>query len=212
MHSEHGKPELRVFDFDTGQTRTVASGWWQPSWSRDGQRLVFGEYETPTFRVVTVNLSDGTQERVTESGREWSPRPHFSADGQSLYYSANTTGTGTLYRLPLTDQAQPEPMTQLSRHLSDALVSPDGKWLAFRRNTEIWVAVLGTEPRLAWSTRSGLCSVEHRECSHTLPLLVRGEELQLIPTIWYWREDPCTIQARGRSRHRCPAAGRGLAG
>ena len=104
------------------------------------------------------------------------------------------------------------PDTQLSRHLSDALVSPDGKWLAFRRNTEIWVAVLGTEPRLAWSTRSGLCSVEHRECSHTLPLLVRGEELQLIPTIWYWREDPCTIQARGRSRHRCPAAGRGLAG
>ena len=146
VHSEHGKPEIRVFDFDTGQTRTVASGWWQPSWSRDGQRLVFGEYETRTFRVVTVNLSDGTQERVTESGRMWSPRPHFSADGQSLYYSANTTGTGTLYRLPLTENAQPEPMTQLSRHLSDALVSPDGKWLAFRRNTEIWVAVLGTEP------------------------------------------------------------------
>ena len=67
VHSEHGKPEIRVFDFETGQTRTVASGWWQPSWSRDGQRLVFGEYETPTFRVVTVNLSDGTKERVTEN-------------------------------------------------------------------------------------------------------------------------------------------------
>ena len=145
VHSEHGKPEIRVFDFETRQTRTVASGWWQPSWSRDGQRLVFGEIEYPTVRVVTVNLSDGTPERVTEN-RYWSPRPHFSADGQSLYYSANTTGTGTLYRLPLTAQAQPEPMTQLSRHLSDALVSPDGKWLAFRRNTEIWVAVLGDTP------------------------------------------------------------------
>ncbi len=67
VHSEHGKPEIMVIDYETGQTRTVASGWWQPSWSRDGQRLVFGEYETPTFRVVTVNLSDGTKERVTEN-------------------------------------------------------------------------------------------------------------------------------------------------
>ncbi len=63
VHSEHGKPEIRVFDFETGQTRTVASGWWQPSWSRDGQRLVFWE-----SGVVTVNLGDGTtKERVTEN-------------------------------------------------------------------------------------------------------------------------------------------------
>jgi imidazolonepropionase-like amidohydrolase len=31
-------------------------------------------------------------------------------------------------------------LTRLSRHVSDAFVSPSGKWLAFRRNSEIWIA------------------------------------------------------------------------
>ena len=36
----------------------------------------------------------------------------------------------------------PEPVTNLTRHASDGLVSPDGKWLAFRRSKEIWIARL----------------------------------------------------------------------
>ena len=31
----------------------------------------------------------------------------------------------------------------MTGHVSDALVSPDGKWVAFRRNAEIWIAALG---------------------------------------------------------------------
>ena len=37
-------------------------------------------------------------------------------------------------------------ITDLADHLCDGLVSPDGKWLAFRRNAEIWVAPMGAEP------------------------------------------------------------------
>ncbi len=151
VHSEYGANEVRVFDFETGRTRTVApgpSGKWQPSWSADAQRLVFGEYEgglgEGNLRCVAVNLGDGGQETLAETGL-WSPRPHFSADGRSLYFSANTTGTGTLYRLPLSEEANPEPITELARHLSEGLVSPDGRWLAFRRGTEIWVSPLGNE-------------------------------------------------------------------
>ena len=53
-----------------------------------------------------------------------------------MHYSA----TGTLYRRSLEGQARPESLIQLARHLSEAVVSPDGEWLAFRRNTEIWLA------------------------------------------------------------------------
>ena len=147
IRSQYGKDEVRVFNFDSRQTRTVASGLMlhDLSWSPDGQRLLFAEQEYPSqHRVVAVKVDDGTKEILSE--RWWAgSRPHLSADGQSLYYSG-PPNPGTLYRLPLKEKVEPEPVTQLARDLSQALVSPDGKWLAFRRATEIWVAPLGTEP------------------------------------------------------------------
>ncbi len=142
---EYGKREVRVFDLESRQTRMAASGrTYTPSWSPDGQRLVFAEWGGGAFGVVSVNLSDSKKDKLAHIGY-WSSRPHFSADGQSLYFTTNTTGIGTLYRLPLKDNVKPKPVTKLARHLSDGLVSPDGKWLAFRRNSEIWVARLSKE-------------------------------------------------------------------
>ncbi|MEE9533605.1 MAG: amidohydrolase family protein, partial [Acidimicrobiia bacterium] len=146
VRRQYGKDEVRVFNFDSRQTRTVASGplLWHLSWSPDGQRLVFVEYEVEgesiAPRLGAVNVSDGKKETFAEVHRS-ARRPHFSADGQSLYFTAN----GTVYRLPLREGAKPEAITQLERHVSNALVSPDGKWLALLRNTEIWIAELGTE-------------------------------------------------------------------
>ncbi len=142
--SEYGREEVRVFDFESHQTRTLASGlrYSRPSWSYDGQRLVFAE----SSRLVAVNLSDGKTEKLADFGTWWFPRPHFSADGQWLYFSANTSGIGTLYRLTLNKKANPEAMTHLAHHLINGIVSPDGKWLAFRRKLEIWLAPLGHLP------------------------------------------------------------------
>ncbi len=131
--------EVRVFNFDSRQTRTVASGprLWALSWSPDGERLLFKERDPIPDRVVAVNLSDGKKEALAVGGG----RPRFSADGQSLYFTAE----GTLYRLQLKEKAKPEPVTQLARPLAQGTVSPDGKWLAFRRKMEIWVAPLGPD-------------------------------------------------------------------
>ncbi|MGH9788506.1 MAG: hypothetical protein ACRD4U_07385 [Candidatus Acidiferrales bacterium] len=65
VHSEHGKIEVRVFDFESRQTRTLASGldYWGLSWSSDGQRLVFAEYGMDSDAVVAVNLSDRKKEK-----------------------------------------------------------------------------------------------------------------------------------------------------
>ncbi|MEE8199799.1 MAG: amidohydrolase family protein, partial [Candidatus Acidoferrales bacterium] len=147
VQSEHGNQEVRVFNFESHQTRTLVSGaaYRHLSWNPDGQRLLFVERVTRrspiVSRVVAVSLSDGKKQALADRGS----RPHFSADGQSLYYSG-PPNPGTLYRLPLKEKAKPEAVTQVSRSLSNALVSPDGMWLAFRRNSEIWVAPLSKEP------------------------------------------------------------------
>ncbi len=151
VREEYGKEnELRVFHFESGQTRTLVSDgevFEQLSWSPDGQRLLFAELWDDV--VVSVNLGDGTTEELAEiRGREWQPYPQFSVDGRSIYFTARfgEPATPTLYRLPLEDDAEPEAMTRGVRYLNGARVSPDGKWLAFRRKVDIWVAPLGKEP------------------------------------------------------------------
>ena len=145
VRREHGKEEVRVFDFESGQTRTLASGlnYWSPSWSPDGERLLFVEMEQDDWsnRVVAVNVGDGTKEKLTETAWWWDARPHLSGDGRVLYYSG-PPGAGTLHALRLNSVSKPEPLTQLVHPFNRALVSPDGKWLAFRRRLEIWVARL----------------------------------------------------------------------
>jgi imidazolonepropionase-like amidohydrolase/Tol biopolymer transport system component len=194
VRSEHGQDDqIMVFNFENRQMRTLASAWLYRhlSWNPDGQRLVFVEAEVDEVegegiaiadRLGAVNVSDGKKETFAEvhpSAR----RPHFSADGQSLYFTAN----GTVYRLPLKEGAKPEAITQLERQLSHALVSPDGKWLAFRRNSEIWVAPLGKEP-------------------------VKEEEIrQLSPEGWFsfafMPDGPAVIYAAGNRVWRHPLAG-----
>ena len=147
VRRSYGKDEVRVFNFGSQQTRTVASAprLFEPSWSPDGQRLVFLEAQDPRRRrVVAVNISDGKKEKFTETAW-YRSRPHFSSDGQSLYYSG-PPDAGTFYRLALREEAKPQRIIQLARVLGEGVASPDGEWVAFRRNSEIWVAPLGTEP------------------------------------------------------------------
>ncbi len=158
IRGEYARDQVLVFDFDSRQIGTLASGpsYWGLSWSPDGQRLVFVERGEPDNRVVAVTLNDGRKQKLTDTHESWRAHPHLSADGQSVYLSEGSSlryrvsqappGRSTLYRLWLKEPAQREPVTQVAHQLVYALVSPDGKWLAFRRSSEIWVAPLGTEP------------------------------------------------------------------
>jgi Tol biopolymer transport system component/imidazolonepropionase-like amidohydrolase len=153
VHSRYGKRELRLLNVETQRTSTIAelgdgSRARFLSWSGDGKRLVFQKSETlqSPFGLMAVNLAEGKMERLASAVGDWSPRPHFAVEGDALYFTSRMGGASALYRLPIQDKAQPKALTRLVRHLNDARVSPDGKWLAFRRNSEIWVAPLGPKP------------------------------------------------------------------
>jgi len=148
ISDKQGKREVRVFDFATRQTSAIGSvggySWaLHPCWSSDGKSVVVQRSDAIGFPYRFIRLNAQTASAPVELGQSrnnWNARPHFSADGESIYYTARTGAMGNVYRLSLQAEAKPEPVTDLTRHAHDGLVSPDGKWLAFRRNIEIWLA------------------------------------------------------------------------
>jgi imidazolonepropionase-like amidohydrolase len=151
--SLNGQRELRVYDFESKRARTlylVGGASWAslPSWSPDGNRIVFQRSDglADPYKIISIDLSDGKAKELAQVRGSWTARPHFSTDGRALYFTARTGKYAALYRLPLQAGAQPEALTALTRHVNDGLISPDGQWLALRRNTEVWIAPMGTLP------------------------------------------------------------------
>ena len=148
--SENGKRELRVYDFDTRKTSSlfqVGGASWPlyPSWSPDGKQIVFqhtrGIFDP--YRIVVVNVADGMTREVAQGVGAWTARPHFSSDGANVYFTSRVGKWAALYRVALQQGAQPQAVTNLTRHVHEGLVSPDGKWFALRSNSEIWLAPMG---------------------------------------------------------------------
>lgn len=147
VRSQHGKDQVRVFEFKTRKTRIVASGstYTNPSWSHDGQRLLLIEYDDGPPRVNEINLLDGSEKTIIDAAG-WIRRAQFSGDGQAVYFSSSIDGKRTVYRQSLDEGAKPESVADLEDQLSDGLVSPDDKWLIFKRGVGLWITPIGAEP------------------------------------------------------------------
>ena len=143
-----GRRQLRVLNLLTGKTTAITtvdgSSWpHQPSWSNDGKYIIYqqtGLLGAP-YRFIKAGITHSNDTAtVTLGGHSWNGRPHFSGDGQHIYFTARQSMIANIYRIATEPGSAPVAVTNLRRHAHDGLVGPDGKWIALRRNAEIWLA------------------------------------------------------------------------
>ncbi len=147
QHSKGNLQGLQIGDLESGQTKTLVivdrTGRFEPAWSPDGKQIVYVGFTSSKPSLFVVDAETGQRTKIVDSFPRYMPRPQFSADGAHVYY----TSVNQVFRYALHGEGKPEPITEFNGgHVADGMVSPDGQWLAFRRNEEIWVAPMSGQP------------------------------------------------------------------
>jgi len=111
-----------------------------PRWSPDGQWLAFDSRAAERADIYLLKISGGPPVRFTTGGASDSDNvvPNWSADGRSIYFSSNRTGTWQIWRKTIATSSE-EQVTQSGGF--NGIESPDARYLYYVRDadkTSIW--------------------------------------------------------------------------
>ena len=110
-----GFSDLEVIDLETGTVRSLTSDAFadlHPAWSPDGRTLAFStdrftsSLETLTFgefRLASVDVESGVISELPSIPRAKNIDPHWTPDGDGLYFVSDAAGVNNVYRVVLAD-------------------------------------------------------------------------------------------------------------
>ena len=143
IDSETRRSDIWIYDVQrSARTRLTNNGHnLCPVWTRDGTRVLFSRSDT--LAVQPVDGSGGAS--VLLSGpNDWPSS--WSPDGRTLLFTREDSKTGgDLWELPSDQGAPARPLlVRPSSNETDAVFSPNGRWVAFSSNesgrVEVYVA------------------------------------------------------------------------
>ncbi len=105
-----------------------------PIFSPDGTRVVFASLRNGKWGLYLKGVSGGREELLYESGSRKMPMA-WSPDGQYIVYWV-ASGAGQ-WVMPVKNPSAARPLHD--RQNSHAQISPDGKWVAFNSQNQIYV-------------------------------------------------------------------------
>jgi serine/threonine-protein kinase len=148
MVGEAASADLWVYDLqrDTMTRLTFGGSNRFPSWSPDGQFLVYAAAGKGIFQV----RADGAaQPQILIAGKDIKIPGSFTPDGKRLAYHDFGAGKAQIWTVPLENRngllkaGEPEQFLKTSFTEQDPTFSPDGRWLAYRSTesgkTEVYV-------------------------------------------------------------------------
>ncbi len=123
---------LNVSDSDGFGARTIlssASPIMSPSWSPDGQRLVYVSFEAKRAEIYDQDVASGKRRKLT-AFPGINGAPAFSPDGRHLAITLSKDGNPEIYVLDMAG-GQLRRLTDNAAIDTEPAWSPDGRWLAF---------------------------------------------------------------------------------
>jgi len=113
-----------------------------PQISPDG-RLAAVEIQAGTIGIWLYDFARAALTPLTLSGSSQSPT--WSSDGKHIAYRGTRMGVRNLFWKSTDGSADEERLSQSSRLQTPASFSPDGKWLAYFENVDLWMLPLDGE-------------------------------------------------------------------
>ena len=115
-----------------------------PVWTRDGKRIAYRGTRTG-FRNIYWKDSDGgsAEQRLTTSDNSQTPGSFSLYDKQLAFIEIDLANGADIWVLNLDEKPKPTEFRRLPPFEIGAVISPDGRWLAYSSNEsgrrEIWV-------------------------------------------------------------------------
>jgi Tol biopolymer transport system component/DNA-binding winged helix-turn-helix (wHTH) protein len=148
VSSQGGTPrQLTRVDYPAGSH-------FAPSWSPDGKRISFLNFDTRSPQVWSIAVSGDKLQSITEHGTGDKSWPIYAPDGKSIYYNRGEA----LWKTPINPEDgapadKPSKVADLgSVVIQNAALSASGKWLAYSASTStdnlisVPVSPLSSEP------------------------------------------------------------------
>jgi eukaryotic-like serine/threonine-protein kinase len=132
--------DLWVKSLDSGPLSRITftgQGNYHPTWSPDGQTLLFLAGNVGAAINILEKKADGTGivETLLERSESIITEAFYSPDGRWLIYQerpvGNPNGVGELYALDIDSGGEAIPLQVSESFIFSAALSPDGRWLAY---------------------------------------------------------------------------------
>jgi dipeptidyl aminopeptidase/acylaminoacyl peptidase len=104
----------------------------RPQWTPDGRRVVWGS-DTDTGRNIFWKSADGSgEEELLSDVPNLFNDPTSVTAAEVVYRSLSGETSEDIWVVPLTGERKPRPLIRTPFNELDAVVSPDGRWMAYR--------------------------------------------------------------------------------
>ena len=134
IHQEPSGGDVWIMDRERGTSRkfTFNAHNFAPSWSRDGQYVLFTSDKEGALNLYRKAAGGGTGDEMAFGSGGAAYVEDLSRNGEWMIYGTCGTQTGCdVYRVPLTRSGKPEPLVTSASFDGLSKLSPDERWLAY---------------------------------------------------------------------------------